>query len=332
MAYSGYKLKQYHSWKNLRFRDRANISPEWLGFEKYAEDTYDKPSPRHFMKRLDASKPWGPGNWEWKEPTLEKTHKNTQLAEYLRERRRQDPEYDRNNRYLRKYGITYSLYKEMLDKQEGLCAVSGRPETTMQQGDPRQLALDHDHKTKKIRQLLRNNCNSILGHAGDSPELLVKLIIYLDKHSYDHGAIIDAALIQLQEARRKGHDIEELKWIRYVQERQVHKGDSKMRLYEPAIDAESRHNEGVKNFPNPLARQIKKLDPWCLYVLRTTGQRVLIKEYSVDGKKLSLKVSVYPEYNDNNPMQNRDVFGIDPKDLELCDPAPYRGLRNPSAL
>lgn len=62
-----------------------------------------------------------------------------------------------------------------------------------------------------------------------------------------------------------------------------------------------------------------KLDPWTLYRLKPTGQRVFVValyEPGDDGKVM-LRVGVSGEFN--MVTFERDVFGIDPADLEECD-------------
>lgn len=49
---------------------------------------------------------------------------------------------------------------------------------TICRGDNR-LTVDHDHETGKIRGVLCNTCNRALGMFRDSPELLVRAILYL---------------------------------------------------------------------------------------------------------------------------------------------------------
>ena len=45
------------------------------------------------------------------------------------------------------------------------------------------LAVDHCHKTGKIRQLLCSNCNPAIGFIKDSPELARKMADYLERHN-----------------------------------------------------------------------------------------------------------------------------------------------------
>lgn len=85
----------------------------------------------------------------------------------------------RNNKLLRKFGITLEQYKQMLDKQDGGCKIC-------QIKDPgqRDFAVDHDHKTNKIRGLLCGPCNTLLGLAKEKVDTLSKAIEYLKDTTY----------------------------------------------------------------------------------------------------------------------------------------------------
>lgn len=170
-------------------------------FETFYSGVGDRPSEHHRMHRKDKSKKWGPDNWEWREDLFKRSYKIHDQKEYLKAWRKAKPDYHREKRYKTKYKITIAKYDEMLKEQGGVCAGCGNPETQSQQGDLRKLAVDHDHVTGNPRELLENNCNAILGHAKDSPQLLIKLVLYLAKHSPDRNLVIDNAIKQLQEAR-----------------------------------------------------------------------------------------------------------------------------------
>lgn len=71
---------------------------------------------------------------------------------------------NRKNHLERTYGITLGQYDEMFEEQNGICAICGKPETaTIRCGSVRRLAVDHNHKTGKVRALLCSNCNQNLG-------------------------------------------------------------------------------------------------------------------------------------------------------------------------
>jgi len=87
-----------------------------------------------------------------------------------------------NNYYLQsKYGITLDQYNEMLKKQNNLCIICGKEETTIIRGKLLNLAIDHNHKTGKVRGLLCINCNHLLGNAKDNKQVLLNAINYLTK-------------------------------------------------------------------------------------------------------------------------------------------------------
>jgi len=76
-------------------------------------------------------------------------------------------------------------YNAMLKAQNFKCSICGHGETAI---NPRSkkafdLAVDHDHKTGKVRSLLCKSCNTMLGDAKDSTEILTKAIDYLKNHA-----------------------------------------------------------------------------------------------------------------------------------------------------
>lgn len=79
---------------------------------------------------------------------------------------------------LKKYGITTDQYTEMLEKQQGMCAICG---DTHNRG--KRLCVDHCHKTGKIRGLLCLSCNIMLGNAIDSPATLRAGAQYLEERT-----------------------------------------------------------------------------------------------------------------------------------------------------
>jgi len=79
---------------------------------------------------------------------------------------------ERERHYLRKYGITIAQYDALSVAQGGKCAVCGvTPSKTMD--------IDHCHVSGAVRGLLCTNCNRMIGHAGDSPDRLVRAAAYL---------------------------------------------------------------------------------------------------------------------------------------------------------
>lgn len=81
----------------------------------------------------------------------------------------------------RQYGISLEEYEEMFSSQGGKCKICFDYEKGI---DPRtelpfNLAVDHDHKTGRIRGLLCANCNRAIGLFKDNPETILSAHNYL---------------------------------------------------------------------------------------------------------------------------------------------------------
>lgn len=83
-------------------------------------------------------------------------------------------------KHLKKYGMTIAQYEGMLASQGDKCAVCGKPVNTIN-GRVVKMAVDHDHKTGRVRGLLCYSCNVVLGHVKDNPDILARLIDYLHR-------------------------------------------------------------------------------------------------------------------------------------------------------
>lgn len=80
-----------------------------------------------------------------------------------------------------RYGLTVQEYDELLLRQNGHCALC--PATTFMPDREERLAVDHDHVSKKVRGLLCQACNLMLGYAKDLPERLEEGASYLRRHN-----------------------------------------------------------------------------------------------------------------------------------------------------
>jgi hypothetical protein len=103
------------------------------------------------------------------------THKK-ERREYERDKRATDPVYrekqetrERNwkraDAYMKRYGITVDDYNRMFAAQDRRCAACRK-------ASEKRLAVDHCHRTGKVRWLLCNGCNSMLAFSGDDPDVL----------------------------------------------------------------------------------------------------------------------------------------------------------------
>ena len=89
----------------------------------------------------------------------------------------------RRSRFRRKYGITLEDYDRMFERQKGLCAICKSPEQAKFRGVVKRLFVDHDHKSNRVRQLLCQRCNFLIGLASENAEILGRAISYLKRHS-----------------------------------------------------------------------------------------------------------------------------------------------------
>lgn len=95
------------------------------------------------------------------------------------EYRRNNPERFKNEILRRTFGITLDEYRKILEKQKGVCAICGKPETSTFKGKLRHLSVDHNHETGQVRGLLCNDCNAAIGFFKDDIEILANAIKYL---------------------------------------------------------------------------------------------------------------------------------------------------------
>lgn len=98
-----------------------------------------------------------------------------------KERRAANPfEIDTKNilsKFAKRSGIplTYEEYMELYIKSGGICQICGKQNRL----NKRRLAVDHDHKTNKVRGFLCDKCNRGLGFFDDDTDKLNMAIIYL---------------------------------------------------------------------------------------------------------------------------------------------------------
>jgi len=78
---------------------------------------------------------------------------------------------------IRKYKMSAADYNQRLKDQNNLCYICHDIERY--HGT---LCVDHNHKTGKIRKLLCNRCNRLLGLVGEDITVLTSLVNYIKEH------------------------------------------------------------------------------------------------------------------------------------------------------
>lgn len=145
---------------------------------------------RNNRKKVErANKKWQSENWEkfrksrkeYERRNAEKLRKQRLIRDSKTKKKRRlqnkrwkikNPEKVRASMFKTRYGAPFSLFKSMLKKQRGKCAIC-RTEKAIH--------TDHCHKTGKIRGVLCQNCNFAIGLMKDSCKRLRSAIKYLSK-------------------------------------------------------------------------------------------------------------------------------------------------------
>lgn len=113
-----------------------------------------------------------------KEYKANKMKYNTASTKWARENPNRRWEIARDSHLQNKFGISLDDYTKMLRKQKGGCAICGKPST-------KSLAVDHNHKSGKIRGLLCFKHNIGLGYFDENIQYLKTAITYIRKHNED---------------------------------------------------------------------------------------------------------------------------------------------------
>ncbi len=85
----------------------------------------------------------------------------------------------------KRYGLSAEKWNDIFEQQKGRCALC---DNEFDVNKSKFIQVDHCHSTGVIRGLLCTKCNVGLGAFGDSPEMLLKAIQYLE--SYQEGRVV----------------------------------------------------------------------------------------------------------------------------------------------
>lgn len=106
-----------------------------------------------------------------------------------------------------RYGMSHDAFVAQLERQRFTCY------GCIELIDADTAAIDHDHKTGKVRGLLCKHCNWTLGHAKDNPATLRRLTAFLDYQRdklcvYLGGALKNSRVPELGNVLRdRGYDV-----------------------------------------------------------------------------------------------------------------------------
>jgi hypothetical protein len=167
------------------FEKKPDAVPAWQDFWKFVEDVGERPGKNFWLVRK-SNEPWGPDNFEWREQLVRQPGESRKdfVARKWSDKKQRIPDFEHLRDMKRRFNFSPEGYVQMHTAQEGNCAICRRPETAIHKstGRAKRLAVDHCHKSGKIRGLLCWSCNSTLGKVEDNPDRLVAMIVYLKRN------------------------------------------------------------------------------------------------------------------------------------------------------
>jgi len=91
------------------------------------------------------------------------------------------------NRLRRVYGLTPEAYHDRLIAQSGRCDICNDPLSR----DHRRMSIDHSHHSGRVRGLLCQRCNSLLGYLEKPPRRVIYAALdYIRDNQFTHEAIV----------------------------------------------------------------------------------------------------------------------------------------------
>lgn len=168
-------------------KSAGTLCEDWIDFWTFVDAVGERPSNKHVLFRKNLTEVFGPNNFYWRENFVYRLPGESKKEHHARKwahRMKANPGWDSERKMKKKYGIGMKEYSEMLEAQGHVCAICKQEETAVQGNTQviRKLAVDHCHKSGKVRELLCWRCNGTLGKVDDSVELLQAMIDYLKHH------------------------------------------------------------------------------------------------------------------------------------------------------
>ena len=153
--------------KKWRYKNHKKVILQSQKYRETYKEMYNKSGRKYYYKNKEKVIA---GVIRWRKENPEKALKIIRAFQ----KRKQGTTYYRDISRKTLYGISKEQYQKMLKIQHRKCAIC----KSIFIKSP---YVDHNHKTKKVRKLLCNNCNLIFGHAKDKIIILQKAINYLKK-------------------------------------------------------------------------------------------------------------------------------------------------------
>jgi len=155
--------------KNMSISHKGQVA--WNKGKKFVDEKVSKEKRKIYVKKwrlinkdriLGVSRIWAKKN-------------KKKLALKARLRYQKNPQRELDRIRFKKYGITGDEFRILIKKQKNKCPICYRSII-------KNLSVDHNHITGKIRGIICNDCNLAIGNAGSSPSRLRMMAIYLEKN------------------------------------------------------------------------------------------------------------------------------------------------------
>lgn len=165
-------LDAFYTCKSARDGLRRSCKDCWQGRRGVNEAAKIAAKQRYYARNrdevLNRSKEWRENNRE-------------QYNLYCLNMKQTDPEFykrrARSYAIKREYGLSLDQYDELLERQKGCCAICGRHQSELN----KTLAVDHSHRSKRIRGLLCTACNYRLVARHEDGDILRKVADYIEQ-------------------------------------------------------------------------------------------------------------------------------------------------------
>jgi len=109
---------------------------------------------------------------------IRRTEHPDQDKAYSKAYRERNPDRMLERHLKRKYNITLAQFQDLIRRSGNRCQCCRIPFSRLLRQRPN---VDHCHATGKIRGILCNRCNVLLGHAFDNPKILRQCARYLER-------------------------------------------------------------------------------------------------------------------------------------------------------
>lgn len=169
-------LERYREYDRKRYakRQRSLKHRRWLKawIEKNRESLRLKARARYLANREEILR----RSRIYNRKNADKRHR------YAKRWYREHKDTTHRDRMLKRFGITVADYEMLLKKQMGRCAIC-RTKAPLPPYSPakKRFAVDHCHRTGRVRGILCGRCNSGVGQFRDSPNLMRAAARYLER-------------------------------------------------------------------------------------------------------------------------------------------------------